>query len=216
MHIWKDDFSEFKDYLETVEHRKISRKKGETIKAIGEDFSRHFYVLSGTACTYALHETGHASMGWLCYGRGALFPLFYPEHLITAQVSSFIAMEDTQLMVFERDRIDQCMTQNPAFNRAMYNALSELFDQTLTVLSESRYRSGMENLCRFLYTTAFSPDWSYGKLHISQTELGSIVGINRANTASCLKILREAGIVETGINKIIVKNPEKLKEWFSI
>jgi DNA-binding transcriptional regulator LsrR (DeoR family) len=53
------------------------------------------------------------------------------------------------------------------------------------------------------------------KLPFNQYEIGDFVGLNRANVAKYLKILRDQDVIETHRNYVIVKNMEKLKELCS-
>lgn len=209
-----DDFSEFEDFLMGEEHGIIRRKKGEVINGAGDVFDRYFYVLEGAVRSFYFHETGNVRTVLTYYGKGALFPLYCPSVSIFEMATSFVADTDTVLLTLAPEVMDRCVNGSASFNRAMYRCYNRMLNQILGELSDRIYLSGMQVLSRFLLRTYEETPGEV--LFCTQEDISSHIGVTRSNTARYLKKLREEGALETGRNRIIIKNIEKVREYSEI
>lgn len=96
----------------------------------------------------------------------------------------------------------------------MYRCYNRMLNQILGELSDRIYLSGMQVLSRFLLRTYEETPGEV--LFCTQEDISSHIGVTRSNTARYLKKLREEGALETGRNRIIIKNIEKVREYSEI
>lgn len=210
-HAYHHDFSDFEDYLLSGRHLRIERKKGERFSSLGENFHYYYYLLSGTAQSSFIHESGNIRTSFFTFKEGAIFPLYAPDSVVEEEENyDFFATSDCVALAFERSAMDACIQENPDFNRAMYACYFQMVSNLNKEIADQIYLRGIENMCRLFYLMVQE---SGSVLPVTQDELASYLGLNRSNIARCLKQLREEGVVETKRNRIIIKNTKKLREY---
>lgn len=205
-----NDFSDFENYLLSVQNTQIERKKGEAFSAANELFYCHYYLLSGSVQTYFFHESGNIKTSYISFKKGAIFPLYTPDSVADEQNYVFSATSDCKALILSRSILDDCLNSNVNFNRAMYACYYQLINNLNKELTNQTYLSGIENMCRFFCTMLQDKKENESIIMVSQDELCSYIGLNRSNIARCLKQLREDGVIETKRNKIIIKDIKKL------
>jgi CRP-like cAMP-binding protein len=128
---------------------------------------------------------------------------------------SFTAVTDLTVYVFDRKRFSKYINENAKLNIAMYEAYIKLVALQSLELSNQLFSTGLEKISNFFYIYLKNTKQAENKLPFNQYEIGEFVGLNRANVAKYLKILRDQDVIETHRNYVIVKNMENLKELCS-
>ncbi|WKY44980.1 Crp/Fnr family transcriptional regulator [Eubacteriaceae bacterium ES2] len=205
-----DDFSEFEDYFKTIKTGIRSYKKNEDVNGFGKTMDEMYYILSGTMAGAFLHESGNVKTSAF-YGKGYLAPLYFPGENKILLSFSFTAVTDLTVYVFDRKAFSQYINENDKLNIAMYEAYIKLVSLQSLELSIQLFSTGLEKISNFFYIYLKNTKDPENKLPFNQYEIGDFVGLNRANVAKYLKILRGQNVIETHRNYVIVKNMEKLK-----
>jgi CRP-like cAMP-binding protein len=209
-----DDFSEFEDYFKAIKIGTRSYKKNEDVNGFGKTMDEMYYILSGTMAGAFLHESGNVKTSAF-YGKGYLAPLYFPGENKILLSFSFTAVTDLTVYVFDRKRFSKYINENAKLNIAMYEAYIKLVALQSLELSNQLFSTGLEKISNFFYIYLKNTKQAENKLPFNQYEIGEFVGLNRANVAKYLKILRDQDVIETHRNYVIVKNMEKLKELCS-
>jgi CRP-like cAMP-binding protein len=209
-----DDFSEFEDYFKAIKIGTRSYKKNEDVNGFGKTMDEMYYILSGTMAGAFLHESGNVKTSAF-YGKGYLAPLYFPGENKILLSFSFTAVTDLTVYVFDRKRFSKYINENAKLNIAMYEAYIKLVALQSLELSNQLFSTGLEKISNFFYIYLKNTREMDNKLPFNQYEIGDFVGLNRANVAKYLKILRDQDVIETHRNYVIVKNMEKLKELCS-
>jgi CRP-like cAMP-binding protein len=161
-----------------------------------------------------LHESGNVKTSAF-YGKGYLAPLYFPGENKILLSFSFTAVTDLTVYVFDRKAFSKYINANEKLNIAMYEAYIKLVSLQSLELSIQLFSTGLEKISNFFYIYLKNTREMDNKLPFNQYEIGDFVGLNRANVAKYLKILRDQDVIETHRNYVIVKNMEKLKELCS-
>ena len=209
-----DDFSEFEEYFKTIKIGTRSYKKNEDVNGFGKTMDEMYYILSGTMAGAFLHESGNVKTSAF-YGKGYLAPLYFPGENKILLFFSFTAVTDLTVYVFDRKRFSKYINENAKLNIAMYEAYIKLVALQSLELSNQLFSTGLEKISNFFYIYLKNTKQAENKLPFNQYEIGEFVGLNRANVAKYLKILRDQDVIETHRNYVIVKNMENLKELCS-
>jgi CRP-like cAMP-binding protein len=209
-----DDFSEFEEYFKTIKIGTRSYKKNEDVNGFGKAMDEMYYILSGTMAGSVLHESGNVKTSAF-YGKGYLAPLYFPGENKILLSFSFTAVTDLTVYVFDRKAFSKYINANEKLNIAMYEAYIKLVSLQSLELSIQLFSTGLEKISNFFYIYLKNTREMDNKLPFNQYEIGDFVGLNRANVAKYLKILRDQDVIETHRNYVIVKNMEKLKELCS-
>ncbi|MGD9474816.1 MAG: Crp/Fnr family transcriptional regulator [Eubacteriaceae bacterium] len=209
-----DDFSEFEEYFKTIKIGTRSYKKNEDVNGFGKAMDEMYYILSGTMAGSFLHESGNVKTSAF-YGKGYLAPLYFPGENKILLSFSFTAVTDLTVYVFDRKAFSKYINANEKLNIAMYEAYIKLVSLQSLELSIQLFSTGLEKISNFFYIYLKNTREMDNKLPFNQYEIGDFVGLNRANVAKYLKILRDQDVIETHRNYLIVKNMEKLKELCS-
>ncbi|MDN5308544.1 MAG: hypothetical protein PWP16_1907 [Eubacteriaceae bacterium] len=209
-----DDFSEFEEYFKTIKIGTRSYKKNEDVNGFGKAMDEMYYILSGTMAGSFLHESGNVKTSAF-YGKGYLAPLYFPGENKILLSFSFTAVTDLTVYVFDRKAFSKYINANEKLNIAMYEAYIKLVSLQSLELSIQLFSTGLEKISNFFYIYLKNTREMDNKLPFNQYEIGDFVGLNRANVAKYLKILRDQDVIETHRNYVIVKNMEKLKELCS-
>jgi len=208
------DFAKFEEYFATIEHQKRKYKKKEPMTGIGEPMDEMFYILSGTMAASYLHESGHIK-AFSFYGKGYLAPLYFPGDLNMLRSMAFTAVSDLEVYVFNRYTFHQYVNSNPELNMTMYHCYIDLVSLLIQDNANQLFCSGLEKISSFLYIYLENTKNKSHTIDLSQSDVTEFVGLNLKNVSKYLKILRDAGVVETHRNKIIVLDIEKLKGFCS-
>jgi CRP-like cAMP-binding protein len=207
-------FCQFEEYFSTIPHQKRKYKKKEPLTGIGEPMDKMFYIINGTLTSAYLHESGHYKAFALC-GKGYLAPLYFPGDLNVLRSMVFTAVSDMEVYVFNRDTFEKHLFSNPELNRTMYQCYIDLMSMLVQDNANQLFCSGLEKISNFFYIYLDNIKEKNNTIYLSQNELMEFVGLNLKNVSKYLKILRDAGVIETYRNMIKVLDMEKLKNYCS-
>ena len=199
-----DDFSAFEDYFAGIKKTVRRYLKNEPVNGFGEPLDEMYYITSGTMSGSFIHESGNVKTSSF-YGKGYLAPLYFPGEIEMMRSFAFTAVTDLEVFVFNRIGFERYVNSNPDLNMAMNG--QELANQL--------FSTGMEKICNFFYIYLKNTNEHDQRIPFSQQAIAEFVGLNRANVAKYLKILREEQIIDTRRNQIFIINMEKLRQFCS-
>ncbi|AFA48306.1 Crp/Fnr family transcriptional regulator [Acetobacterium woodii] len=211
---FSDDFSAFENYFSEIKHKKRRYKKNEPVNAYGEPMDEMYYIISGMMSGSFIHESGNVKISSF-YGKGYLAPLYFPGEIEMMRSFAFTAVTDLEVYVFKRNTFDQYINGNPNLNIAMYSAYIKLVSLNGQELANQLFSTGMEKICNFFYVYLTNTSDHENKIPFSQYTIGEFVGLNRANVAKYLKVLRDEKVIETHRNQIFILNMEKMRTYCS-
>jgi AAA+ ATPase superfamily predicted ATPase len=82
-------------------------------------------------------------------------------------------------------------------------------------MANQLFSTGMEKICNFFYIYLKNTNDHENRIPFSQHNIAEFVGLNRANVAKYLKVLRDEKVIDTQRNQIIVINMEKIRRYCS-
>ncbi|MFA0815306.1 MAG: Crp/Fnr family transcriptional regulator [Anaerofustis sp.] len=211
---FSETFRQFESYFSSIEHEERSYLKTNSIKAFNKPMDEMFYIRAGTIAASSLHESGHIK-AFSFYGEGYLAPLYFPGTGDEFRALSFDALTELDVYVFERKKFLRYLQGNQELNDTMYSAYIDLVGMLLIENINQLFSSGMEKICNFFYMYLENGEKKDHVIDLSQNQILEFVGLNRANLAKYLKILREQGIISTYRNQIEVKDILRLREYCS-
>ncbi|MBI4856298.1 MAG: Crp/Fnr family transcriptional regulator [Acetobacterium woodii] len=211
---FSDDFSAFEEYFSEIKHSVRRYKKNEPVNGFGEPMDEMYYIISGTMAGSFIHESGNIKTSSF-YGKGYLAPLYFPGEIEMMKSFAFTAVTDLEVYVFKRNTFDQYVNSNPKLNIAMYSAYIKLVSLNGQELANQLFSTGMEKICNFFYIYLKNTNDHENRIPFSQHNIAEFVGLNRANVAKYLKVLRDEEVIDTQRNQIIVVNMEKIRRYCS-
>lgn len=211
---FSDDFSAFEDYFSKIKNSVRRYQKNEPVNGFGEPMDEMYYIINGTMSGSFIHESGNIKTSSF-YGKGYLAPLYFPGEIDMMRSFAFTAVTDLEVYVFNRCAFEQYVNSNPALNIAMYGAYIKLVSLNGQELANQLFSPGMEKICNFFYIYLKNTNDHENKIPFSQHAIAEFVGLNRANVAKYLKVLRDEKVIETHRNHVIVINMEKLRQYCS-
>ncbi len=121
------------------------------------------------------------------------------------------ALSDSELLGFRPAIVRSCADREPRVARALLTETSERVMSFVAEFSGHAFANVRQRIARHLLDLASDhqrPDELLAP--ISQQELADAVGTVREVVVRVLRELREAGVVETGRDGIIIRDPERL------
>lgn len=127
-----------------------------------------------------------------------------------------VALEDTQLYVLNRSDFLSFLIQNEHAIRAIIEVLSLRLRRTDDMVAEVCFLNVPARLAKRLVTLVESRhqadrDGQQYRVHLTQRELASLIGVSRETINKELKVLRQKGIVSTARSSITILDLERLK-----
>lgn len=211
---FSDDFSAFEDYFSEIKHSVRQYKKNEPVNGFGEPMDEMYYIINGTMAGSFIHESGNIKTSSF-YGKGYLAPLYFPGEIEMMKSFAFTAVTDLEVYAFKRNTFDQYVNSNPELNIAMYRAYIKLVSLNGQELANQLFSTGMEKICNFFYIYLKNTNDNENRIPFSQHIIAEFVGLNRANVAKYLKVLRDEEVIDTQRNQIIIINMEKIRRYCS-
>lgn len=204
------DFSKFEEIFKSIEHQRHRFKRKEELTSVGQAMPEMFYILSGTMTSSYLHASGHCK-AFAFYGKGYLAPLYYPGDSETERSVAFTAVSDMEVLSFNRYKFEELLFNNRELNRAMYKAFNDLAGLLVLDNANQLFCTGLEKISNFLYI--YRENINDDVIELTQNDIMDLVGINLKNVSKYLKVLREAGVIETRRSRIIVLDRQKLRQF---
>ncbi|MBF7097240.1 Crp/Fnr family transcriptional regulator [Alkalibacter mobilis] len=209
------DFSRFESYFASLEHEERLYRKNEDLKKLGDDFDDLFYILSGTLAASFSHESGKVK-SYSFYGKGYFAPLYHPGNWEEMKALRLKAISNMRVYAFDRKSFFKYLKENEDLCDEMFRAYMNLVTFLILESTNQIFNSGIQKISNFLYIYLDNLNNSSNVINLTQYEIMEFVGLNRANLAKYLKILREKRIIDTQRNQLVVIDKEGLKEYCTI
>ena len=210
-------FTDFKDMFRS-KGREVRFSKGSTI--IGPDELMHelYYITSGITRFYVIGEdiNGETLEKTIWFtGKDDVFPLYGPYGVhcrFEYENQMLSAYTDVEAIRITRKDALEMMKENFSFAQTMLDKYAELAG-ILLYESVNLMRSARRRIINFLnmYEEVLKPNG----IILTQEEIATITGTTLPTVARELKVLREAGIIETSRKQIVIKDNQKLYELCS-
>jgi CRP/FNR family transcriptional regulator, cyclic AMP receptor protein len=133
-----------------------------------------------------------------------------------ARMADVIAVEESKILaIFRRDLVP-VLLKHPLAMMEIVEALCGKLRIATSIIEDGVFEM-QARLARGIIRLAHQHGMTRSNgicidLELSQSELGSYVGLSRANVSRQLKQLRATGVIESDGSKIVVLNSEKLAE----
>jgi CRP-like cAMP-binding protein len=127
-----------------------------------------------------------------------------------------VALEDTELLVLDRNRLMPVLTSNPEIATRMITVLCQRLRQTSEALEDALLRDAPSRVARGLLRLARTfgkPDGGGLRLDIklSQQQIGSLIGISRESTNKYIVEWTRAGFLNVQAGFITIMDREALE-----
>lgn len=192
----------------------IEYKSGDYVCRKDEIASSWIGVVSGflrvqdsTKDGNSIMFTGVAGGGWI--GEGSLLKMEHRRYEI-------IATRNARILHLPRSMFLWLLDNNILFNHFIINHLNERLSQFIAMVKYDRLRSPVARVARgisSLFHPLLYPN-SDPVLHLSQEELGWMVGVSRQRVNSALGELQDQGLIQFGYSTISIidfKGLEKIE-----
>lgn len=119
------------------------------------------------------------------------------------------AEDKTRVVMIQRDRVYEIMSQDIQFAEYLFKDLSERFMVALYYLREQRQEPLIIRLAkRILSITRHRPT-----VEFTQAELAEILAVTRISISKAIKTLEEQGLIRRAERSLILVNRDKLQAW---
>ncbi len=205
-----NSFSE-KEIALLTEFTSIRRvNKGEQIFSEGQEASAFFIVLSGKVKIYKLSPDGkehtlHIHSNGETVAEAAIFDsMDYP--------ASCMAIEDSILIRISREGILSLIRKYPELAFKMMSGYSRRLRQFVMKIEELSLKDIKARLAGYLLENSVEQDGNLiCNLTYSKKEIASLLGTIPETLSRALAFLKQKNLISEENNRIIIKEPEKLK-----
>jgi CRP-like cAMP-binding protein len=121
-----------------------------------------------------------------------------------------LALRDTWLLCLPMARFTALRCQSLAFNHYLVEHLNRRLGQAMTLIETSRMRSPDHRVALYLSRLFWR---STRHLHLTQEELGHLVGLSRQTVNRVLKGLAESGIVSLDLARVQILDDDALQRY---
>ncbi|MDB5161809.1 MAG: hypothetical protein JWM52_317 [Candidatus Saccharibacteria bacterium] len=180
----------------------------------GESPEKVFYMISGKISQYDISYRGDEIVINI-YKSPAFFPMVWAMNKIPNRYF-FKADEVSEVHMAPADDVVAFIKQNPD---VMFNLVSRLYKGIDSLLERTVYLMSGSARSRIMYELVIEAN-RFGtkiaencyEIHISESDLGSHVGLARETVSREVKRLKDKGLVEVVAGNIILKDLASLKE----
>ncbi len=183
---------------------------GHTLHRQGETAAHCEVVISGLIRVYVTAPDGRTMTVRYCR-RGALIgvaSLFEPSFMLPATIQ---AVTDSIVLRLVPHNIENATRSRSAVSGALLAELSERAMAFVAEIPGGAFATIRQRVARHLLDLATGAQKGRELVaRIGQQDLADAVGSVREVVVRSLRELREEGLVETGRNKVVILDPEKL------
>lgn len=214
-YIFMNDFNLLQPILETAPSLERQLDSGDFLWKPDEQLAYIYYIKSGLAKTYIVHETGRRKI--ISYhGAGTIFPVFHELDFKIEQSLVTEAITPMKVLAFKRADFKQLVDTVGDIYPHMVSWYARYINLLLYETAHQEYNAGFVKVCNILYllhTTALAEGLT--TLALSQEELAEILGMSRVNLTRHIKRLRDEGIINTSRKRIQILNLASLVAYCS-
>ncbi len=193
--------------------RRSAFKADATIFAKGQRADCVYAVLSGCVSVGSTSEQGHVIFHRI-FQSGELFGELgvFDGGPRTADART---QEPSELVGIPRAAFMQLVERCPAIAARLLALLSSRLRSTSQMLEDTLFVSGRNRVGRVLLQLAGFPGRTLTRdsitlRHLTQEQLGTMVGLSRQHVCSQLRWLRSERVIETGHGRIVLLDPHQL------
>lgn len=212
-YVFYNDYIEMYDYLTSQPHADIVVKKGEQLWEPGIAIQYNFYIKSGLAQTYILHENGQRKI-MSYHGSGTIFPGCQKESFKIESATVTVAITDMEVMRFRTSDFYEMVLSERKLSALYIEWISKYINLHGYELAHQRMNDSFTKLCNLLYLLSCSSPKSE-TIAVSQEEIAEIIGNSRVKVAQNIARLRQEGIICTHRNCIGIIDKKKLTDYCS-
>lgn len=208
-----NDFIDFKDYLLGKNNNIKIYKKGSYINSSSESNKYIHFILHGKVIDIFIYKNGYEKI-LTTHGENTIVPLYSPINSPIERPLIFKALTDCSIISFTREEFSNLLQENKDLNNEMYISYLKHTKFLLYENLSHSMNNGLARISVFLlsYLKQYKPKDDV--VPFSQKHIGSAVGLNTINTSRNIKILKDMNLIDTGRNKIIVLNKNKLTNFY--
>lgn len=210
-YIFKNDFAEFADLLQSYPHKVRFIPAGQYMWKTDEPHRTIHFIKNGLVETSLEHEDGFRKTISF-HGAATIFPGFHQEDFKLELSLSSKAITDTQTIEFTKTTFQSILEAHQALTFAMLNSYARYVNLLLYEAGHQEYNTGFVKLCNLLYLISSEND---AELHLTQEDIAAILGLSRVSLTRYLSRLREEHIIETGRKFLFIKDINSLKAYCS-
>lgn len=215
-YLFAGDFAAFADYFRAQPHRERRFRKGDYLWAPGQPFQSLYFILSGVAQTYTVHENGRRKITSF-HGGGTVFPGYHQQDFRIESSIVTVALTDVQALEFTKEQFRLMFERNDRLNAQVVEWYASYVNLLLYETAHQEYNSTFLKLCNLLYllpTRQSVPD--SGVIDMTQDDLADILGVSRVQLTRGLSILRGEDIIRTHRGRIEIADRSALARYCSL
>lgn len=201
------EFSAFEEKLKGLfpEHR---ASKGDVIfGGVKRDNRNHYYLLSGCAESFFVHERGGAAQ-LVMRGPGTIFPLYYSFSSTSMEnVLEIRAIENCSYLSMPKSDLRNLLKSDSDFALAMIDAYAKFANYLDYSLSSRLFDPLQTAVASFIYLNCDTE----GRLPYTHERIAGAVGASRARVSTIISSFVKKGILETRKGSIVVKDKGHLR-----
>jgi CRP/FNR family cyclic AMP-dependent transcriptional regulator len=195
--------------------RKHTVKKGDVLFRKGDEGNALYIIVKGRI-KIALTSNQEDEITLAVFQNGD----FFGEMALLdgmPRSADAVAAETTQLYILNRSDFLSFLIHNEEAVKSILHVLSIRLRKTDNLLGETAFLNVsvrlIKRLLDLLETQGYREAGSTAvKIHVTQKELASLVGVSRESINKKLKGLSKRGVLTTGRNMITIKDPEFFKK----
>lgn len=210
-YIFKNDFAQFYDLLQTYPHKVHSFAPGQYMWSPDEPLDTIHFIIKGLVKTSLEHEDGYSKIISF-HGTRTIFPGFHQEDFKLERSLSSVAIIPSETLAFSRPVFQTIIEEHQAVAFTLINMYARYINLLLYETGHQEYNTAFVKLCNLLYLLSSEED---NQLHLTQEELATVLGISRVTLARYLSRLRQENIIETGRKSLNIKHRNALKAYCS-
>ena len=200
--------SELRQIRPQIQEKKIA--KGEILFSEGEECRALFYVSSGRIKIVKISPEGKEQILRIMEA-GETFnevPIFDGG----PNPSSAQALEDSVLLSVSRESMQDLVTRYPAVSAAVIRTFAEKLRYLTRMVEDFSFRSVTARLAKHLLEAATPGPADPSGPRLTQQDIAAMVGTAREVVSRALKNLEARGAIRIDRNRILIANPEILRE----
>jgi len=200
--------AELKQIRTQIQEKKIA--KGEILFSEGEECRALFCVSSGRIKIVKISPEGKEQILRIMEA-GETFnevPIFDGG----PNPSSAQALEDSVLLSVSRESMQDLVTRYPAVSAAVIRTFAEKLRYLTRMVEDFSFRSVTARLAKHLLEAATPGPADPSGPRLTQQDIAAMVGTAREVVSRALKNLEARGAIRIDRNRILIANPEILRE----
>ena len=191
--------------------------KGEFLYRPGEPAREIYWLREGIVQIFSLTEAGKEFVLELVppgrfFGEHALAERLPREHFAQAWT-------DVRVRLYSQRELVALMRENPELSLEMTLILGRRLSEVMQRVSSLAFHSAEQRLAGVLlqlFREHGVPDGNGGiqlPMKLTQQELGSLVGVTRESINTCLRRLRDMGLIDSSNRRLLLLQPKGLASF---